>query len=202
MCNDASGVGKCGQREIGSTWNVELEGLRCKYLSDRAEGKHSNNGVCNRREGRGSDQRGSQDEGMMDTLLEYVDYQGFCPPIPFLLLQHNDTDTTHLVGGDLVVVIHTSWQQSCPPVEEVVVQLAVTWLELLFLQEQWVVEECQRVEDVEIVFLGQDQRIVDKQLEACLKSALGVFAFQLLAGEGSLCGVVVQIRSSDSFLLG
>lgn len=81
-------------------------------------------------------------------------------------------------------------------------QLAITWFELLLFQEQWVVEEGECVEDVEVVLLGQDQCIVDKQLEAFLQSVLCVFGLQLLTGECGFGGIVVQIGGADGLFLG
>lgn len=84
-----------------------------------------------------------------------------------VILQHDNTDTAHLGGVELVVVVHPSRQQCCPPVEEVVVELAIAGLELLLFQEQRVVEKREGVEDVEVVFLGQYQGIVNESFETC-----------------------------------
>jgi hypothetical protein len=46
----------------------------------------------------------------------------------------------------------------------------------LLLQEQWVVEEAERVEDVEVVLLRQDEGVVDELLEASLQGVFVAFA--------------------------
>jgi hypothetical protein len=56
------------------------------------------------------------------------------------------------------------------------VQFPIARLELLLLQEQWVVEEAERVEDVEVVLLRQDEGVVDELLEASLQGVFVAFA--------------------------
>lgn len=58
-------------------------------------------------------------------------------------------------------------------------ELAITRLELLFLQEERVVEKGQRIEDVKVFFLGQDEHIVDQVLQPLLESVLQILGLDL-----------------------
>ena len=58
-------------------------------------------------------------------------------------------------------------------------ELAITRLELLFLQEERVVEKGQRIEDVKVFFLGQDEHIVDQVLQTLLESVLQILGLDL-----------------------
>lgn len=94
-------------------------------------------------------------------------YFSFAFPLPFLHvnfihLQHNNTNTIHLRLVNLVVLIHATAELRCPPVEKVEVQLAITRLELVVLEEQRVVEERQGVEDVETVLFSENEGVVDE----------------------------------------
>lgn len=76
-------------------------------------------------------------------------------------------------------------------------QLAITRAELLLLEEQAVVHERQSVEDVELVALGEDQRIVNELVESLLQVGL---VEGLL--EANLGGVVEEVGYTDDVVLG
>jgi hypothetical protein len=96
----------------------------------------------------------------------------FPPHAAKLLLEHNNPHAIHLRLVNLVVFINATAELRRPPVEQVKVELAVTGLELLVLEEERVVEQRQGVEDVEAVVLGQDQDIVDEGVEAGFQAFL------------------------------
>ena len=86
--------------------------------------------------------------------------------------KHNNPDTIHLRLVNLVVLVDATAQLRRPPVEQIKVELAITGLEFLVLEEQRVVEQRQGVEDVEAVVLGQDQDVVHERVEAGFEAFL------------------------------
>jgi hypothetical protein len=91
------------------------------------------------------------------------------------ILQHDNPNPIHLGLVNLVVLIHTAAQLRRPPVEQVKVELAVTGLEFLVLEEERIVQQGQGVEDVEAVVLGQDQDVVHEGVEAGFEARLDLF---------------------------
>jgi hypothetical protein len=86
--------------------------------------------------------------------------------------KHNNPDTIHLRLVDLVVLVNATAELGSPPVEQIKVELAVTGLEFLVLEEERVVQQRQGVEDVEAVVLGQNQNVVHEGVEAGLEAFL------------------------------
>jgi hypothetical protein len=111
--------------------------------------------------------------------------------------KHNNPDTVHLRLIDLVVLINAAAELGSPPVEQIKVELAVTGLEFLVLEEERVVQKRQGVEDVEAVVLGQDQNVVDEGVEAGFEAFLDFVGGA--GGEGCFRGVVVEVRGADCF---
>ena len=93
-------------------------------------------------------------------------------PLTSTHLQHNNAHPIHLRLINLIILIHTTTQLRRPPVEQIKVELAITGLEFLVLEEQRVVEQRQGVEDVEAVVLGQDQDVVHERVEAGFEAFL------------------------------
>lgn len=71
-------------------------------------------------------------------------------------------------------------------------QLPVTWAELLLLQEQCVVHERQRVEDVKFCPFCQDQRVVNKLVQTLFRGG-----FVEGRGKADLSAVVEEVSDSD-----
>lgn len=76
-------------------------------------------------------------------------------------------------------------------------QLSVSLAELLVLEEQHVVHQRQRVEDVELVSLGEDKAVVHQRVQAYLEG-------WLVEGcrEPGLGRVVEEVGCADDFVLG
>jgi hypothetical protein len=87
-------------------------------------------------------------------------------------LQHNNANAIHLRLINLIILINTTTQFRRPPVEQIKVQLSIARLELVVFKEEWVVEEGQRVEDVEAIFLGKNESVVDEAVKACFEVCL------------------------------
>lgn len=84
------------------------------------------------------------------------------PPSPALpLQQHHPNATSHRLVGH-VLAVDAALDRRRPPVVQVVMQLAVAGAELLTVEEQGVVVECQGVEDVEfcLFFCGAKTLVV------------------------------------------
>jgi hypothetical protein len=64
-------------------------------------------------------------------------------------LQQDHANSTSLVLVWQVPLIHSACNRRRPPVVQIVMQLSVASTELEVVQEQWVVMQCQGVEDVE-----------------------------------------------------
>lgn len=64
-------------------------------------------------------------------------------------LQHNDTNTAHLLLIGKVLIVDTSRDRSRPIIVQIVVKLAITCTEFELLQEQRVVVQGQCVEYIE-----------------------------------------------------
>ena len=111
--------------------------------------------------------------------------------------KHNNPDTIHLRLVNLVVLVDATAQLRRPPVEQIKVELAITGLEFLVLEEQRVVEQRQGVEDVEAVVLGQDQDVVHERVEAGFEAFLDFVGGA--GGEGCFRGVVVEVGGADCF---
>lgn len=75
-------------------------------------------------------------------------------------------------------------------------QLSVSLTELLILEEQHVVHQCQRVEDIKLVTLGEDEAVVHERVQAHLQG-------WLVEGrrESGLGRVVEEIGCADDFML-
>lgn len=71
-----------------------------------------------------------------------------CTPPP--RLQHDQPHPTSPLLIDMVPLVDPALDVLCPPVEEVVVQLSVAGAEFLLLEEERVVKERKRVEDIEV----------------------------------------------------
>ena len=121
----------------------------------------------------------------------------FLSSYKFCHLQHNNADAIHLRLINLVVLIDTATQLRRPPVEKVEVQLSIARLELVVFEEQRVVEEGQRVEDVEAIFLGEDEGVVDERVQAGLEVCLDFVGGA--GGESGFRGVVIEVGGADSF---
>lgn len=82
-------------------------------------------------------------------------------------------------------------------VEQVIVQLAVTAAKLLLLEEEAIVHEGERVEDVKLEVLGQDEGVMDEGVEAGLmgRAVIGL----LEAGFG---GVIPEVGDAEDVVLG
>lgn len=63
---------------------------------------------------------------------------------------HHDSNASSFRSIDIVFGVHTASYGSSAVVVQVVMQLAVSCSELLLLQEERIVEQCQSVEDVEV----------------------------------------------------
>jgi hypothetical protein len=64
-------------------------------------------------------------------------------------LQQDHANSTSLVLVWQVPLIHSACNRRRPPVVQIVMQLSVASTKLEVIQEQWVVMQCQGVEDVE-----------------------------------------------------
>lgn len=118
--------------------------------------------------------------------------------------QHHNTHPTHLTSIHRVIRINAPTQRFGAPIEQVIVQPPIPRLELLLLQEQWIVEKCDGVEDMEIVLLGHDQDVVHEGLETGGEVFLDLFGFGFRTGrgwKGGVGGVVVEVGGAYGFLL-
>jgi len=112
-------------------------------------------------------------------------------------LEHNNAHTVHLRLINLVVLINSTPELRRPPVEQVKVQLAITRLEFLVLEEQRVVKQRQCVEDMEAVILGQNQHVVHQLVQAGFEACLDFVRGS--GGEGRFRGVVVKVSGANCF---
>ena len=82
-------------------------------------------------------------------------------------------------------------------VEEIKVKLAISRSKLLLLQEQRVVHERERIEDVKAEAVGQDQCVTHECVQARLEGGR-------IHGCGQAClgGVVEEIGCADRLVLG
>lgn len=65
--------------------------------------------------------------------------------------KHNNTDTASPLFIDIVLHVDSSGNGLGAVVVDIVVQLAVSRSELLLFEEQWVVQQSQGVEDIEVI---------------------------------------------------
>ena len=71
-------------------------------------------------------------------------------------------------------------------------QLAITGTKFLIFQEERVVQQSQSIEDIELVLLSENERVVHEFVETLLKICAGV-----LRREGVLGGVVEEVGCAD-----
>lgn len=117
-------------------------------------------------------------------------------------LQHHNSHATHLPSIDVVLLINPTWQQRRAPVEQVEMQFSITRLKLLLLQEQWIIQQREGVEDVETILVRQDEGIVHERLETGLQNVLRFFGLRLgVRREGGFRSVVVEVRGFDVLAL-
>jgi len=105
--------------------------------------------------------------------------------------EHDYPYTTTLLVIHIILRIDTSSNRTRSVVEEIVVQLTIARPKFLLFKEQWVVQERQRVEDVEIelwscerryekriksvYLLSQDQSIIHKTIQSFFVDLLILF---------------------------
>lgn len=111
--------------------------------------------------------------------------------------RHDCSNPTQPLLIQLILLIHATSDGINPIVEEIIMQLAITGAELLLLEEQAIIHERQGVEDVELVALGEDERIVDELVEALLQGGLVEGLLQADFG-----GVVEEVGDADDVVLG
>ena len=81
-------------------------------------------------------------------------------------------------------------------VEEVVMKLAVSWAELLLLQEQRIVGDRQSIEHIKFVLLGKNQCVLDQIVQASLEAGLVEWCRQPM-----LSSVIEEVRRPDDLML-
>lgn len=91
-----------------------------------------------------------------------------------------------------VLVVNTAGDGFRAVVEQVVMQLPITRAELLLFKEQCVIHKRQRVEDVELCPLGQDQRVVNEFVQTFFRGG-----FVEGRGKANLGTVVEEVSDSD-----
>lgn len=114
------------------------------------------------------------------------------PLLEFPSLEHHETNPAEVVLIRPILVINTTGDGFRAVVEQVVMQLPVTWAELLLLEEQCVVHKRQRVEDVKFCPLCQDQRVVNKLIQTLFRGGLVEGS-----GKADLSAVVEEVSDSD-----
>lgn len=114
------------------------------------------------------------------------------PLLDFPTLEHHETNPAEMVLICPVLVINTAGDGFRAVVEQVVMQLPVTWAELLLLEEQGVVHKRQGVEDIEFCPLCQDQRVVNKLVQTLFRGG-----FVEGRGKADLSAVVEEVSDSD-----
>jgi hypothetical protein len=112
-------------------------------------------------------------------------------------LQHRNTNPAHPRLINLIPPIHSTRNRIRVIVIQVIMQLSVSLTELLVLEEQYVVHQSQRVEDVELVSLGEDEAVVHQRIQAYLEGWLIEWC-----GEPGLGRVVEEVGRADDFVLG
>ncbi|KAI6760826.1 hypothetical protein HG530_009686 [Fusarium avenaceum] len=88
------------------------------------------------------------------------------------ILRHHQSDAAEVVLVKLVFAVNTTGNRVDAVVEQVVVKLTITSTKLLLLQEERIVHQCQSVEHIELVALGDDKRIMNQVIETLLESSL------------------------------
>lgn len=112
--------------------------------------------------------------------------------LDFTTLEHHETNPAEVVLICPVLVVNTAGDGFRAVVEQVVMQLPVTWAELLLLKEQCVVHKRQSVEDVKFCPLCQDQRVVNELVQTLFRGG-----FVEGCGKADLSAVVEEVSNSD-----
>lgn len=118
----------------------------------------------------------------------------------FELLQHDNTHPTHLCLVYSLPLINSTREQGRAPVEEVIMQCSIAGLEFLISQKQRVILQCERVEDVEIVSLGEDESVVNELLQTGLQKSGLLGGFQGWDMEGGSGGVIKKVGCADCLI--
>lgn len=112
-------------------------------------------------------------------------------------LRHNQTNTAQVILVKLVLTVNATCDGVYAVVEEVVVQLTVTTAKFLLLEEERIVHQSEGVEDVKLVPLGQNERIVSQLVETLLQRSL---VHRLL--QANLGTIVEHVRHLDDAVFG
>ena len=78
-------------------------------------------------------------------MLDHIDFGS-----TMLVTYHDDADASSVRRIGHILSINTTRYEGCPIIVKVVMKLTISRAKLLLCEEQGIVKECQRVEDVEI----------------------------------------------------
>ena len=112
-------------------------------------------------------------------------------------LQHRNPNPAHPRLIHLIPPIHSTRNRIRVIVIQVIMQLSVSLPELLVLEEQHVVHQSQRVEDVELVSLGEDEAVIHQRVQAHLEGWLIERCRETGFGR-----IVEEVGCADDFVLG